>query len=502
MDRNQALDIFYKMEELVVQSKRALQIVTWDWRAITPKAAAPGRAGAMGVVSDLNYRVLTDEKNRQALDYLSQPEELSALSPVVASRVRELKKQSDHQAVIPSKLFAQFTRLQSLSEAAWEKAKKENDWPSFAPHLQNMFDYTNRFIDLWGYEGSRYNALLGFNEEGMTTEKLDALFDELGRAIVPLIRQVHHSSVSIDDSFTTQVFPVPQQRAMATALLEKQGFRRDWGVLAESEHPYTTSFGRQDVRMTTHYYEDQFLPALFSTLHEGGHGIYEQNIDPQLDDTIVGRGLYSGMHESVSRFWENMIGRSLPFWECNIDWLRQFFPQQLKDVTPQQMYLAVNKVGTSLTRIEADELTYNLHIRLRYELERDVFDGKIQVKDLPQLWKEKMEEYLGLTPPDDRQGILQDIQWSMAQFGYFPAYALGNLYNAQYTHAMRQQMDLDALIRQDKLPAILEWKREHLYRFGLTRTPEQTMIELTGQPLRASYLADYLVNKFTHIYQL
>ena len=289
---------------------------------------------------------------------------------------------------------------------------------------------------------------------------------------------------------------------MATALLEKQGFRRDWGVLAESEHPYTTSFGRQDVRMTTHYYEDQFLPALFSTLHEGGHGIYEQNIDPQLDDTIVGRGLYSGMHESVSRFWENMIGRSLPFWECNMDWLRQFFPQQLKDVTPQQMYLAVNKVGTSLTRIEADELTYNLHIRLRYELERDVFDGKIQVKDLPQLWKEKMEEYLGLTPPDDRQGILQDIQWSMAQFGYFPAYALGNLYNAQYTHAMRQQMDLDALIRQDKLPAILEWKREHLYRFGLTRTPEQTMIELTGQPLRASYLADYLVNKFTHIYQL
>ena len=185
-----------------------------------------------------------------------------------------------------------------------------------------------------------------------------------------------------------------------------------------------------------------------------------------------------------------------------MDWLRQFFPQQLKDVTPQQMYLAVNKVGTSLTRIEADELTYNLHIRLRYELERDVFDGKIQVKDLPQLWKEKMEEYLGLTPPDDRQCILQDIQWSMAQFGYFPAYALGNLYNAQYTHAMRQQMDLDALIRQDKLPAILEWKREHLYRFGLTRTPEQTMIELTGQPLRASYLADYLVNKFTHIYQL
>lgn len=502
MDRKQALECFADMEELVVQSERALQIVTWDWRAMTPKAAAMDRAGAIGVVSDLHYKALTDEKNRQALDWLSQPEELASLRPVMAARVKELKKQSDRQASIPQELFAEFTRLQSQSEAAWEQAKRQNDWSSFAPHLQKMFDYTNRFIDYWGYEGSRYNALLGFNEEGMTTGQLDVLFAELRDAIVPLIRRVRQSPVDIDDRFATQSFPVPQQRAMAHALLEKQGFRLEHGVLAESEHPYTTSFGRQDVRLTTHYYEDQFLPALFSTLHEGGHGIYEQNVAPELDGTIVGAGLYSGMHESVSRFWENMIGRSLPFWQCNMEWFRQWFPQQLGAVSPEQMYRAVNKVGTSLTRIEADELTYNLHILLRYELERDVFDGKIQVRDLPGLWNEKMEAYLGLTPPDDRQGILQDIQWSMAQFGYFPAYALGNLYNAQYTHTMRQQLDFDGLIRRGDLAAILSWKREKLYRFGLTRTPEQTMVAITGEPLRATYLADYLTQKFSTLYEL
>lgn len=502
MDIKTLIERFEKIERAAVQSERAVQIISWDWRAMTPKAAAPGRAETIGAVSDVNFAVLTSGENRKTLAALAQPEHLAQLPPTLAARVKELKKQSDRKAAIPPALFSEFTVLQARSEAAWEQAKRQNDWPSFAPHLQNMFDYTNRFIDLWGYEGSRYNALLGFNEEGMTAEKLDALFTDLRDAIVPLIQAVRRSPVVIDDGFVNQTFPVEQQRVMAHALLDLEGFRGDWGVLAESEHPYTTSFGRQDVRLTTHYYEDMFLPAVFSTLHEGGHGIYEQNIDPALDGTIVGCGLYSGMHESVSRFWENMVGRSLPFWRCNMARFQQWFPQQLGGVTPEQMYAAVNKVGTSLTRIEADELTYNLHIILRYELERDVFEGRVQVRDLPELWKQKMQDYLGLTPPDDTQGILQDIQWSMAQFGYFPAYALGNLYNAQYTHTMKSQLDFDRLVGTGDLGAILQWKRENLYRFGATRSPEQTMLALTGEPLQAKYLIAYLQDKFRALYRI
>lgn len=239
MELKALIEDFNRIERAAVQSERAVQIISWDWRAMTPKAAAPGRAETIGAVADLNFAVLTGASNRKTLEALSQPENLTQLSPTMAARVKELKKQSDRKAAIPPELFSEFTRLQALSEAAWEKAKRENDWPSFAPHLQNMFDYTNRLIDLWGYEGSRYNALLGFNEEGMTTEKLDALFNDLRDGIVPLIRQVRQSPVVIDDSFVNQDFPVEQQRLMAHTLLQLEGFREDRGVLAESEHPYT-----------------------------------------------------------------------------------------------------------------------------------------------------------------------------------------------------------------------------------------------------------------------
>lgn len=498
MDLKPYLAQFEAMEQRVVQSERALQIISWDWRAMTPRAASPGRAGAIGAVSQLNYDALTDPTGRTALAHLLEHQE--GLAPDLVARIKELKKQSDHKAAIPPALFAEFTLYQAQSESAWEQAKRQNDWPSFEPHLQRMFDYTNQFIDLWGWEGSRYNALLGFNEEGMTTGQLDALFDTLKQGLVPLIAQVRGANVSIDDSFLFKNYPVEGQRALATELLQLMGFRLDHGLLAESEHPYTTSFGAQDVRLTTHYYPDALMPAIFSTLHEGGHGLYEQNVGPQLEGTAVGRGLYSGMHESVSRFWENMVGRSAPFWEMALPLLQKHFPTQLAGVTPQAMYRAVNKTGISLTRIEADELTYNLHILLRYELERDVFDGKIQVCELPQLWRQKMEQYLGISPKNDSEGILQDIQWSMAQFGYFPSYALGNLYNAQYTAAMRQQLDFDGCIARGELGKILDWKREHLYRYGCLRTPEQTMVALTGKPLEAHDLVRHLQQKFGALY--
>lgn len=503
MDVKSCLERFCQLESTLLEGERALQIVSWDRRANTPAAAGADRGHTVGYLSDLQHQLLTGSELRKLLDTLAQPEVLETLDDeAMRARIRLVKRDSDRMTAIPRALYAEFAVLQTQSEAAWEQAKRNDDWPLFRPFLQKMFDYTNRFIDLWGYEGSRYNALVGHEEEGMTAEKLDELFSELQSGIVPLVKAVRASGIEPDDSFCHGSFPIAQQRELSACLLELIGFRLDWGVLAESEHPYTTSFGPHDVRLTTHYYESEFLPALFSTLHEGGHGLYEQCIGPALHRTRAGCGLAGGMHESVSRFWENMVGRSLAFWQLCLPRLQQLFPAQLGAKTPQDLYRAVNKCGQSFTRIEADELTYNLHIMLRCELERDVFDGRVQVGDLPELWREKMRSYLGLTPPNDALGILQDIQWSMAQFGYFPSYALGNMYNAQYTAALRRELDFDGLIRTGQLHVIRDAMRDKLYCFGSVRTPAQTIMALTGEELSARFLVQHLTGKFRDLYHL
>ena len=503
MDIKSCLERFCALESALLEGERALQIISWDRRANTPAAAGAERGHTVGYLSDLQHQLLTSAELRSLLDTLSQPEVLEGLNAAMRSRIRLVKRDSDRMAAIPRDMHAEFSVLQTQSEAAWEQAKRTNDWPLYRPYLQRMFDYTSRFIDLWGYEGSRYNALIGREEEGMTAERLDALFADIRAGVVPLVKAVQSSGADIDDDFCRQgPFPIDKQRRLGNYLLDLIGFRRDWGVLAESEHPYTCSFGPHDVRLTTHYYESGFLPALFSTLHEGGHGLYEQCIAPELHRTRAGCGLAGGMHESVSRFWENMVGRSLPFWQYNLPKLQELFPEQLGSATPEDIYRAVNKCGRSYTRMEADELTYNLHIMLRYELERDVFEGRAKVDDLPGLWRDKMQSYLGLTPPSDTLGILQDIQWSMAQFGYFPTYTLGNLYNAQYTAALRRELDFDGLIRQGQYAAIRDAMRDRLYRFGSVRTPAQAMLEMTGGEVSARYLVEYLTQKFSALYRL
>lgn len=494
------LQRFYRLQREYIMAGHAVQIVSWDWRAMTPKKAAAARADVIGALSARENELLCAKDLRETLDFLTAHADL--LNDRDRACVRILKRRSDRAICVPDELFNEFSVLQGKSEAAWEEAKRQNDWELYRPHLENMFSYTRRMMDLWGYEGSPYNAMLGFCEEGMTTERLDALFSELRESISALAAKVAASPVEIDDSFCKTAFPVPQQRRMADMLLECMGFDKSRGLIAESEHPYTCSFGLDDVRLTTHYYETQFLPAVFSTLHEGGHGLYEQSYDRALDGTVAGCGLASGMHESVSRFWENIVGRSQAFWEYMLPRLTEIFPEQLRGITPEQMYCAVNKSGRSLLRMEADELTYNLHIILRYELERDVFEGRARVADLPRLWNEKMQASLGVTPQDNRTGILQDIQWSMGQFGYFPAYALGNLYNAQYSARLKKELPFDALLRAGDFRTIFQWKQENLYRFGSIYTPDELMTRVTGETLSARYLIDHLTEKFSALYQL
>lgn len=493
---------FKAIERKYVYGRQAEQIVSWDWRVNTPKLAASDRANVIGLLSEQNHRLLTHKKTREVLDYLWSERENSRLDGHLVSRIRLLKRESDRNAKIPSALLSEFSVLKAKSEAAWEEAKRTDNWELYQPHLKNMFDYSKKCIELWGYEGSPYNALLGYEEEGMSAEKLQELFDDTKKGLVPLVAKIKDCAVQIDDSLCQQKFPIEKQKVLAHKLLDVIGFDLKKGLLAESEHPYTTSFGNKDVRMTTHYYEDKFLPAIFSTLHEGGHGMYEQCVNEALEGTIAGHGLHGGFHESVSRFWENRVGRSESFWKANMEMFQALFPEQLYEADARYMYRAVNKSGISMTRMEADELTYNLHIMLRVELERGVFEGKYEVEDLPGLWNEKMKQYLGVVPENNTKGILQDIQWSMAQFGYFPSYFLGNLYNAQYTHGMKKELDVEGLIEQGKISVIFDWMKENIYQFGSTKTPKEMIMALTGEEISAKYFLEYVNKKYSDLYEL
>lgn len=495
-----ALKDFYKLQHDYICAEQAVQIVSWDWRAMTPKKASSARADVIGYVSAKQNELICSPQTRSTLDYLY--EHIDALSPIDAACVTALKRSCDRAVCVPAKLFEEFSVLQGKSEAAWEVAKRTDDWELYKPHLTNMFEYSKRIMEYWGYEGSIYNAMLDYREKGMSVERLDKLFGDLKEGIVPLVQAVSQSDVVIDDAFTKNLYPVNKQREMADMLLSCMGFDKSRGLIAESEHPYTCSFGLDDVRLTTHYYEDMFLPAVFSTLHEGGHGLYEQSYGRELDGTVIGCGMASAMHESVSRFWENIVGRDRAFWEYMLPKLQSIFPEQLKGVTPELIYRAVNKCGRSLLRLEADELSYNLHIMLRYELERDVFEGRAKVEDLPKLWAEKMQAYVGMTPPDNKSGLLQDIQWSFGQFGYFPSYSLGNMYNAQYSSVLKKQLPFSSLLEKGDFAAIYQWKHDNIYRFGSLYSPDELIKNITGETLNAKYLIAHLKDKFTKLYDL
>jgi len=499
MNLENLVEDFIKLEYEYKQINRAQTIIGWDRRAMMPSGAVKSRAATWGYFSGKIHHILTSPETKVLLSKLT--DENDKLSANMATRVRLFKKTADYTAKIPADLFQKLSSLKIQSETAWERAKHANDWLGYRPHLEVLIDFTKQIVEIWGYEGSPYNALVGFEEEGMTATKLDELFTGIKNGVVPLAKKIADRE-NFNDSFANLPYPVDIQKKMNKALIGLIGFDVSRGVLAESEHPFCTSFGPRDVRLTTHYYENKFLQAFFASMHEAGHGMYEQNIPEEYELTMLGHGLRGGMHESSSRFWENMVGRSLPFWKANMEFVRSFFPEQLKGITVMDMYRAVNKVENSLIRMTADELTYNLHIMLRVELEMDIFEGRVKVSDLPELWSQKMYEYLGIKPENDTVGLLQDVQWPAGMFGYFPSYTLGNLYNAQYSAFMKKELDFDRLVENREYDKILGWMNKNIYSYASLRTPSETMVALTGEEVSAKYLVQYLTEKFSSLYEV
>ncbi len=414
--------------------------------------------------------------------------------------LRAFGRSFERAAKIPRRLVTEMSRVSSRAQAAWIEARGRDDFSEFRPHLEKILALTIEKAGVLGYEDHPYDALLDEYEPGMSTRETASVFDELQRSLKPLTERIVEAqkALRVDDSFRFRGYPVEAQREFSLRVLREMGYDFDRGRLDESAHPFTTSTGGEDVRVTTRYNERDLFSGLFGSIHEGGHALYEMGIDSRYHGSVLGEGTSLGIHESQSRTWENMIGRSIEFWEHYFPILKKdYFPNQLGDIAQDVFIRGVNKVEPGLIRIHADELTYSLHVVLRFELEIALVNGDLKVRDLPEAWNEGMRRLLGIVPEGDADGVLQDVHWSMGAIGYFPTYALGNLFGAQFFQILRGQMtELDRKISQGDLRAIREWQRENIHRHGSTLTATELCGKISGEVLNPGYFTRYLEEKF------
>lgn len=485
--------------ERAMAFQTALVLLEWDNETLAPKEAAPYTATMQGALSAAYQELMTDEKVKALLLQCEWDQELTKEQRAI---VREAKEEMEQLACIPPEEYREFQELVSSSTGVWAKARKEKDFDAFAPTLEKIISFQKRFASYRAKDGQKlYDIMLDTYEKGFNMEKLDEFFGGLKKELVPFLKEIMDSKVEIDDSFLTGDYPEDKQRELAEYLAEYVGFDFEKGVLAVSAHPFTTNLHNHDVRITTHY-SDSVDSSLFSVIHEAGHGIYELGVDDALTQTFVGQGASMGMHESQSRFFENIIGRNGAFWFLPYPKMQELFPEQLGHVSQEQFVEAINKVQPGLIRTAADELTYSLHVLVRYELEKMLVEEDLDVKELPKLWADKYEEYLGVRPEDVSEGVLQDIHWSQGSFGYFPSYALGSAFGAQMLAHMKKEMDFDGLLKQGDIAAIREYLREHIHRFGKVKTSRELLKDMTGEDFDPQYYLDYLKEKYGSLYQI
>lgn len=492
---NQLDDLLLKLKKL----DYALNVMQWDAETGAPHSGMKARSESQGYLSSLSYQLMGDASVKSLLNDLEK--DLNENEPLNTAKYRKFKRAYDAMTCIPENEYVDFVKLTSESTVIWEQAKHENDFNKFAPYLEKMIEMLRRFaVYRGGQKGSLYNIFLEDYEMGMTVEKYDHFFDALRAGVVPLVQEISEKCKKNKIDFLKVNYDLKKQGVVAEDLLNRIGFDLNRGKLAESEHPFTLTLDPSDVRLTTHYYEDNLLSSIFSSIHEGGHGIYEQNCDPERTGLYLAEGASSGIHESQSRLFENGFGRHPEFWKSYFPILVKLFPNELSHVTEEDFIKGVNHVESSFIRVEADELTYSLHVMLRYEIERDLIEGNIQVKDLPDLWNAKMKSYLGIEPPTDTLGVLQDTHWACGLFGYFPTYALGNAYAAQILHKMETEIDVEKQLSELNFVPMKQWLTDKIHCYGASKTPEELMVIATDEPLNPAYYVSYLKDKFRKIY--
>ena len=469
-----------------------------DSVTVAPKDTAEGRGVALGILAGESQKLLTDEKTGELLSFLQEHQ--GELSEIERREVEELQRSYRQLVQIPADEYMEYAMLTNEASDVWHKAKETSDFELFRPVLERLVAFNRKFAGYYDKEKKPYDALLNEYERGTDMEFLDAFFGEIRDKLVPLIEKIGQAE-QIDDSFLHRHYPVESQRRFSDYLMEVMGLDRGHCTIGETEHPFTLEFNNQDVRITTNYKEDSVADSMYSVIHEGGHAKYELGIRDEFQYTVLAGGVSMGVHESQSRFYENIIGRSRAFVEAIFPKMQEFFPEQLGDVTAEQMYRAVNKVQPSLIRTESDELTYSLHVMIRYEIEKQLIGGTLEVKDVPEVWDRLYKEYLGVDVPDDKHGCLQDSHWSGGSFGYFPSYALGSAYGAQMLQNMEKDIDVWGPVAKGDLSVVSGWLKDKVHQYGSFLEPADVVKNACGT-FDPSVYTDYLTKKYTELYRL
>jgi carboxypeptidase Taq len=488
----------------------AASVLSWDQETYMPAGGGTARAEQIAVLQGLAHQKLVSKDIETILSQWVDPATGQAADQPgdlwdepSRSLLREVWRDFSRAKKLPSDFVITLSRECSLAQQVWTKAKEQNTFAMFLPNLRTVLSLKRQEAQYLGYKDSPYDALLDVYEPGSTIAALQPIFAQLKSRLVPLLRRITQSRVRIDDSILRRSYDQTRQLEFGRLILTAMGYDFERGRLDLSAHPFTTSFHPTDVRVTTRVYEHELQSCLFSCIHEGGHGLYDQGLDQRYYGTPLGDSVSLGIHESQSRLWENCVGRSRAFWRFFYPILQQTFHQQLQGVDVEQFYTTINCVKPSFIRVEADELTYNLHIMLRFEIEQDLIEGKIQPEDLPALWNRKMEEYLGITPKSDAEGVLQDVHWSFGAFGYFPTYTLGNLYSVQFFEQAKLELPhLEEDIAAGQLLGLRRWLEQKIHRWGRMFTPDHLARRVTGATISPEPFLSYVEKKYGEIYQL
>ncbi|MCL2627793.1 MAG: carboxypeptidase M32, partial [Oscillospiraceae bacterium] len=475
----------------------ASALIHWDAATTgVPEKSLTKRSEAAGWLDGEQFRRFMAPDTLEAIETLEGvTEELSEYERVM---VREMGRDYRKLKAVPPDEYEAFCALVAKAENVWETAREKCDYDMMQPYYEKIMDYQRRLCDWYGYEKHPYDALLDDYEKGATVGMLDPFFDALRQKIVPLLKQIIQQGAQKPKEITG-LFDIEKQRELTQWLADFTGFDVSRGKIGEVEHPFCTTITRHDVRITTKYHEDSLLSSIYSVIHECGHAIYEQNMDEEKDKYGIAGDASMGMHESQSRLYENIIGRSRAFTERLLPKLQEKF-DYFKSWDNEMLYRAVNIARPSLIRIEADELTYSLHVMVRYELEKELITGKIKVSDLPKLWADKYEEIIGLRPQTLAEGVLQDVHWSGGMVGYFPSYAIGTAYGVQMMNTIKKSIDVDAAIRKEDLSPVTNWLKNNVHTHGMIYSPNELLSKSTGEPFNPAYYANYLEEKFTGLY--
>ena len=480
---------------------RALGKLSFDMECCAPPEGMARAGEDMAILGKQVHKLTHDPRFEQLVCELRADGE--GLTDVQKKAVEHLYDGYARSKNISAELSFEMDMATSRSYGDWLSAKKAADFSLFRDSLAALIKYNRMAIDLRDEKkATYYDTCLDDHEKGGSAAQLDGFFAALKARIVPLLQRIQAEGKPIREDFMSRPVPIPQQEAMSRWLLEQEGLRESALVLMTTEHPFTTNFGPQDVRVTTHYHEDSFISNVFTTLHEGGHALFMQNEPEELYAQHCANNMTNAMHETISRFYENLIGRSEAFLAFAAPKIRELSGGTFDDISDRELYEAVNVARPSLIRTEADELSYCLHIMIRYELEKAFMNGEISVDEIPALWNAKYREYLGIEVPDDAQGCLQDVHWSGYSFGYFPSYALGNAYGVQILRRMEQDFDVFAAVRAGELTKVRDWLKEHVFSIASLTTPDEWIRAISGESLNVEYYLDYLEDKYTRLYEL